>query len=135
MVQTIDVMGGGSQAQAAATRIKAAIHGAQFGPGQRLVESELVQLLGVGRGPVREALRLLSVEGFVRIERNKGAVVAQASKAIVAEAFEVRELLEGLCARRAARHVREDRKSTPSELQSLMRISYAVFCLKKNKLK
>src|SRR3546814_4295829 len=77
MVQTIDVMGGGSQAQAAATRIKAAIHGAQFGPGQRLVESELVQLLGVGRGPVREALRLLSVEGFVRIERNKGAVVAQ----------------------------------------------------------
>src|SRR3546814_15776200 len=55
MVQTIDVMGGGSQAQAAATRIKAAIHGAQFGHGQRLVESEHVQLLCVGRGPVREA--------------------------------------------------------------------------------
>src|SRR3546814_13166101 len=34
-------------------------------------------------------------------------LVAQASKAIVAEAFEVRELLEGLCARRAARHVRD----------------------------
>src|SRR3546814_740681 len=65
------------------------------------------QLLCVGRGQVREALRLPSVEGFVRSDRNKGAVVAQASKAIVAEAFEVRGLLEGLCARRAARHVRD----------------------------
>src|SRR3546814_8613515 len=62
-------------------------------------------------------------------------LVAQASKAIVAEAFEVRELLEGLCARRAARHVRDRSEEHTSELQSLMRISYAVFCLKKKNTK
>src|SRR3546814_11993308 len=44
---------------------------------------------------------------FPYTTRVRSAVVAQASKAIVAEAFEVRELLEGLCARRAARHVRD----------------------------
>src|SRR3546814_12363428 len=44
---------------------------------------------------------------FPYTTRVRSAVVAQASKAIVAEAFEVRELLEGLCARRAARPVRD----------------------------
>ncbi len=107
MVLQLELSDAESPALRAADAIKSAIHDARFGPGQRLVESELTQLLGLGRGPVREALRLLAVEGLVTIERNRGAVVARVTKGIVAEVFEMRELLEGLSARRAARAVRE----------------------------
>jgi DNA-binding GntR family transcriptional regulator len=79
-----------SPAHRAAAVIRGAILEARFAPGQRLVESELSSLTGLGRGPVREALRLLAAEGLVAIERNKGAVVARASKAMMTEVFEVR---------------------------------------------
>ncbi|QSR20664.1 GntR family transcriptional regulator [Novosphingobium sp. KA1] len=50
---------GRAAAERAASAISAAIRDSRFGPGQRLVEPELARLLGLGRGPVREALRLL----------------------------------------------------------------------------
>jgi DNA-binding GntR family transcriptional regulator len=112
MTTQLQMEAGRTLAEQVASKIKTAIFDAQFGPGQRLVERELMELLGLGRGPIREALRLLSVEGLVTIERNKGAVVARASKAIVAEVLEVRELIEGLSARCAARRIREGADST-----------------------
>jgi DNA-binding GntR family transcriptional regulator len=105
-----------SPAHRAAAFIRGAILEARFAPGQRLVESELSSLTGLGRGPVREALRLLAAEGLVAIERNKGAVVARASKAMMTEVFEVRELLAGLAARRAAL-----RAATSPHLESIER--------------
>lgn len=107
-----------SLGQQAAETIREAIHRAEFAPGQRLVESDLTRLLQLGRGPVREALRLLSAEGLVTIERNKGAVVARATRGMLKEIFEMRELLEGLAARRAASLVAEN--GAPPGLEELL---------------
>lgn len=68
-------------------------------PGQRLVERELIERLGVSRTTVREALRELAAEGLVTTIPQKGAIVAIPSPKEAAEVYEVRALLEGLAAR------------------------------------
>src|SRR5690606_29574477 len=71
-------------------------------PGQRLVEPDLSAQLGVSRASLREAFRALEAEGLVRMERYKGASVRRIEHRELMELFEIRELLEGLAARRAA---------------------------------
>lgn len=73
-----------------------------FAPGARLSESELSELCGVSRTPVREALRRLALEYFVRIEPNRGAFVIDWSREDIVDMFEMRSMLEGLAARKAA---------------------------------
>jgi DNA-binding GntR family transcriptional regulator len=51
--------------------------------GQRLVEEELASMLNVSRGPVREALVLLSQEGLVHTERHRGAAVEAQRRTLV----------------------------------------------------
>ena len=85
-------------------QIRGQILDGRFKPGERLVEDRLSAELGVSRVPVREALRVLSTEGLVRLERNRGASVAEVTPELVAELVEVRTLLEALNARLAARH-------------------------------
>ncbi|MEU6661992.1 GntR family transcriptional regulator [Streptomyces sp. NPDC046821] len=76
-------------------------------PGDRLVERELADRLGVSRAPVREAIRALLTEGFVTFETPRRAVVRTLTPADVAELFELREALEvyatGLAAQRATK--------------------------------
>jgi DNA-binding GntR family transcriptional regulator len=83
-------------------KIRGRILDGKLRPGERLVEDKLSAELGVSRVPVREALRVLSAEGLVRLERNRGASVTEVTPEIVAELVEVRALLEGLNARLAA---------------------------------
>lgn len=71
-------------------------------PGQRLVERELIERLGVSRTTIREALRQLSAEGLVTTIPQKGAIVAVPSAKDAAEVYEVRALLEGIIARQFA---------------------------------
>jgi len=73
-----------------------------YAPGERLSESELSEVCGVSRTPVREALRRLAVEYFVRIEPNRGAFVIDWSREDIMDMFEMRSMLEGLAARKAA---------------------------------
>ncbi len=68
-------------------------------PGQRLVERELIERIGVSRTTIREALRELASEGLVTTIPQKGAIVAIPSPKEAAEVYEVRALLEGLAAR------------------------------------
>lgn len=82
--------------------IRAAIVEGRYPPGERLLEDQLAQELGVSRNPVREALHALSTEGFVVIEPRRGARVATVSRQRAGELFEVREVLEGLAGRLAA---------------------------------
>lgn len=73
-------------------------------PGARLVEDRLAEELGVSRNPVREALRVLAVEGYVSLVPRRGAEVATLSAELVEDIFEVRTALEALGARLACRN-------------------------------
>lgn len=77
-------------------------------PGQRLVERELIERIGVSRTTIREALRQLSAEGLVTTIPQKGAIVAVPSPKEAAEVYEVRALLEGAAAQECAENATEE---------------------------
>jgi DNA-binding GntR family transcriptional regulator len=79
--------------------LRQAIIERQFAPGQRLIERELVELTGVSRTSVREALRELAAEGLVTAIPNKGTVVASVSAEEARQLYEVRSALEALAGR------------------------------------
>jgi DNA-binding GntR family transcriptional regulator len=68
-------------------------------PGSRLVERELVGMMGVSRTVIREALRQLESEGLVAIIPNKGPVVRKLSLDEARDLYSIRAVLEGLAAR------------------------------------
>lgn len=82
--------------------IRSAIMHGEFSPNQRLVENDLAERYNTSRGAVREALAILQNEGLVARERNRGAWVRPVSIAEAIEITEVRAVLEGLCAAKAA---------------------------------
>lgn len=82
--------------------IRAAILDGRLAPGARLKEVELARNLAISRTPIREALRMLSVEGLVSVVPNKGAFVATRTPAELRDIYDLRALVEGYGARRAA---------------------------------
>lgn len=77
-------------------KLRDAILSGRFLPGQRLLERELVALMGVSRTPIREALRKLELEGLVTTVPYKGPAVTVPTLEDARELFEVRAALEGL---------------------------------------
>jgi GntR family transcriptional regulator, gluconate operon transcriptional repressor len=96
-----------------ADSVRLAILNGSFEPGERLVESRIAQQLGVSRGPLREAFKLLRAEGFVHEEPHRGTFVMVLSPADVGEIYEVRAAVEA----RAARLLAE--KHRPADLKTL----------------
>ena len=86
------------------TAIRSDIIVGHYVPGQRLTEDALAEQFGVSRIPVREALKVLAVEGFVRIAPYYGTFVAELSPAEAADLLEIRGVLEPLAAGKAAVH-------------------------------
>lgn len=80
--------------------LRSAILDFQLKPGQRLVERELIEQLGVSRTTVREALRELTSEGLVTIIPQRGAVVTTISLSEAEDLYAIRELLESLLVQR-----------------------------------
>lgn len=79
--------------------LREAITSGRFGPGQRLVEKELCELLGVSRPSVREALRELESEGLIEIIPNRGPLVKRLTPEEAASVYQVRAALEAMAAR------------------------------------
>lgn len=77
----------------------AAIARGEHAPGSRLIEQDLAQSYGVSRGPVREALRLLSERGLAVILPRRGAHVVELSLDSLVDLFNTRAVLMGLAAR------------------------------------
>lgn len=77
-------------------------------PGERLMEIQLADEMGVSRTPVREAIRKLELEGFVVMIPRKGAYVAGVSDKDVADVFEIRAALESLAAGLAAERITDE---------------------------
>jgi DNA-binding GntR family transcriptional regulator len=76
-------------------KVRSAILSGHFKPGQRLVERELCELIGVGRTSVREALRQLEAEGLVSTVAHRGPTVSRISYEEAEQLYAVRGLLEG----------------------------------------
>jgi DNA-binding GntR family transcriptional regulator len=70
--------------------------------GQRIVEADICEQIGVSRTPLREALRMLESEGLVELFPHKGVFIRQPSMNEIQEMFEVMGVLEGTCARLTA---------------------------------
>lgn len=82
-----------------------AIFSGRFAPGDRITEQDVVELSGVSRTPVREALRRLQTQGLVEMEPNLGAVVANWSSEDAEEIFELRAMLECFATRLAGERI------------------------------
>lgn len=83
-------------------RLRLAIVHGELTPGQRLVEADLAERFASSRGAVREAIVLLENEGLITRQRNRGASVRPVSLEEAIEITEVRAVVEGLCAAKAA---------------------------------
>lgn len=77
---------------------KAIIEG-RLAPGARLIERELIDMTGVSRTVIREALRQLESEAIVETIPNKGPIVRQLTRAEAEDLYQIRSVLEGLAAR------------------------------------
>ncbi len=88
--------------------IRSAIIDGEFVANQRLVEADLSEQFGASRGNVRTALVQLTSEGLVERVQNRGARVRAVSVAEAIEITEVRMVLEGLCAAKAAKRLTDD---------------------------
>lgn len=84
-------------------------------PGERLMENQLAEEMGVSRTPVREAIRKLELAGFVVVMPRKGAYVSELSYKDVHEVYEIRAALESLACGLAAERV------TPGEIEEMER--------------
>ncbi len=93
---------------AATELIREAIIDGRLEPGRRLKEEELARELGISRTPVREALLMLQAEGLVVATPNRGAMVRVHDAEDLDDLYQLRALLEGYAARRAAGHITDE---------------------------
>lgn len=82
--------------------IKDLVLNRNLAPGEKLNENELARALEISRTPIREALRRLEGEGLVEIVPRRGVFVTRIRMSDVVEIYDLRKLLEGFAARRAA---------------------------------
>jgi DNA-binding GntR family transcriptional regulator len=83
-------------------RLLHAICDGELASGARLTQEELAATLGVSRQPVLQALRLLKKDGFVTDAGRRGLQVVPLEAQTIIQVYEVRAVLDGLAARRAA---------------------------------
>ena len=97
--------------------LRQAILRGELKPGERLMEIQLANKLGVSRTPIREALRKLELEGLVNMVPRKGAEVADITEKSLRDVLEVRKALEELSVQLACE------KSTEEEIEELKRVA------------
>lgn len=95
------------------TTLRQAILRGDLKPGERLMEIQLANMLGVSRTPIREAIRKLELEGLVLMIPRKGAEVAEITEKNLRDVLEVREALEVLAVQLACE------KISPQEIEDL----------------
>lgn len=92
-------------------QLREAIIDGRLAPGARLIERELIDMLGVSRTVVREALRQLQAEGLVGEDARKGMIVRALTLAEAQDLYAIRAVLEGLAARLFVQHGTADERS------------------------
>lgn len=104
--------------------LRQAILRGELKPGERLMEIQLANKLGVSRTPIREAIRKLELEGLVLMIPRKGAEVAEITEKNLRDVLEVRRALEELAVRIACEKITEEQikqlKETAENLQNTL---------------
>lgn len=90
------------------TSLREAIIVGELKPGERLMEVQLAEKMGVSRTPVREAIRKLELEGLVVMLPRKGAHVADLSAKDIMDVLEIRATLDGLASALAALRITDE---------------------------
>jgi Transcriptional regulators len=88
--------------------LRQAILKGELAPGERLMEIQLAEKLGVSRTPIREAIRKLELEGLVNMVPRKGAEVAKISERNLRDVLEVRRALEELAVELACKRITDE---------------------------
>lgn len=88
--------------------LRQAILRGELKPGERLMEIQLANKLGVSRTPIREAIRKLELEGLVLMIPRKGAEVAEITEKNLRDVLEVRKALEELAVQLACDKITEE---------------------------
>ena len=91
--------------------LRQAILRGELKPGERLMEIQLANKLGVSRTPIREAIRKLELEGLVVMIPRKGAEVAKITVRDLKDALEVRMAIDSLSVKLACERLDEDDKT------------------------
>ncbi len=94
-------------------RLRRAIIGGEFQPGERLTETAVAQRLGISRTPVREAFARLAKDGLLRNSRGVGSEVVDPGQELL-DIYFIREAIEGCAARLAAM------RATPAEVAAIV---------------
>ncbi len=90
--------------------LRQAILTGEMKPGERLLEIHLANKLGVSRTPIREAIRMLELEGLVIMVPRRGAQVAQITEKSMSDVLEVRCALDELAVELACERISEEEK-------------------------
>ena len=102
-----------SLASAVQQEIERAILHGELQPGAKLNEASLAERMGVSRGPVREAFRMLETAGLVRQEKNRGAFVRHVALDEAMEIYDLRAMMEESVGRALAGAI------TPAQLKAV----------------
>ncbi|MEU5994722.1 GntR family transcriptional regulator [Spirillospora sp. NPDC047418] len=105
--------------------IREAILRGEFVPNQRLIEADLSEQFAASRAGVRAALAELANEGLIERVQNRGARVRAVSLAEAVEICEVRMVVEGLCAAKAAERATAADAAGLAEIGDAMRSAVA----------
>jgi DNA-binding GntR family transcriptional regulator len=85
-----------------ANNLREMIMSGELREGDKIKENEFCELMDISKTPLREALRVLSAEGLIRLIPNRGSYVTTPTFKEIKEMFDVMSVLEGVCARTAA---------------------------------
>lgn len=103
-----------------AAELRKSILSGKLKPDTRLFEKELAEQLGVSRGPLREALRLLEGEGMITSSTGRGSFVNSFSARKVAELYNIRLILEQQAIRLAARRATDEQLAQLEQILNAM---------------
>jgi phosphonate utilization transcriptional regulator len=105
---TIELLRTASLSSAAQQEIERMILEGEIAPGSKLTEAWLSERLGVSRGPIREAFRMLEEAGLVRQEKNRGVFVRDIPLEEAVEIYDLRAAMDELVGRRLAETMTPD---------------------------
>jgi DNA-binding GntR family transcriptional regulator len=110
-----------SSADQVAAHVRQSIMAGELRKGDRLLQDEIAEELGVSRIPVREAIIALDREGWVRFQANRGAFVTGLEADDIRDHYELRGIVLGLAARRVAETATDDELADLGSRYSAMR--------------